>query len=332
MRRAAELIAIVLGSTILALCVGFILAGVNASGVITMELTHTFFWIALALASLGAFLGLMLMAQPLKYSITGGLLTLIFVGGGLLGLDGWLHKKKTEQDAANHPPAPIDKLNYIPPKPSVPIVKTPRQWLSAPIKQAVVPTQDNSVHVEGGSTIKQDSGSGNGNCNPNIVGGSNTVNCPQPLPQVDVIAKNSDNIHVEGNLINAPVQLTFDHASNSWFMNNAILRAPPPRPPATGVAFEATKVGTKALQQVTFSPPVVGVMKSIEIQGRDSAEFGIKSDCIGKTINPHDLCIVSVSFNPLAAGDKTAKIVVVFNSSTGKDGPPELPITGVAAN
>jgi hypothetical protein len=40
-------------------------------------------------------------------------------------------------------------------------------------------SQDNSVHVDKGSKIEQQT---NGDCSPNIVGGSNTVNCGPPPP------------------------------------------------------------------------------------------------------------------------------------------------------
>jgi hypothetical protein len=44
--------------------------------------------------------------------------------------------------------------------------------------------QDNSVHVDRGSKIEQQS---SGDCSPNIVGGSNTVNCgPSPPPPLKI--------------------------------------------------------------------------------------------------------------------------------------------------
>ncbi len=61
------------------------------------------------------------------------------------------------------------------PKQSVPAETNNKQKLSKP----PMPQQDNSVHVDNGSKIDQQS---TGLCSPNIVGGSNTINCP-PAPK-----------------------------------------------------------------------------------------------------------------------------------------------------
>jgi hypothetical protein len=57
------------------------------------------------------------------------------------------------------------------------------------------PRQDNSVHVGAGSKIEQQS---SGDCSPNMVGGSNTVNCgPPPLvliPSLEVVASDKQGL------------------------------------------------------------------------------------------------------------------------------------------
>src|ERR1700733_1981498 len=43
-------------------------------------------------------------------------------------------------------------------------------------------SQDNSVHIDGGSKVQQES---SGDCSPNIIGGANTVNCGPPEPKIN---------------------------------------------------------------------------------------------------------------------------------------------------
>jgi hypothetical protein len=59
---------------------------------------------------------------------------------------------------------------------SKPVSQKPKQQAAKPI-----PKQDNSVHVDNGSSIKQNS---NGDCSPNMVGGANTFNCGPPPPKM----------------------------------------------------------------------------------------------------------------------------------------------------
>jgi hypothetical protein len=55
--------------------------------------------------------------------------------------------------------------------------------VTLPKKTSSTPKQDNSVHVAKGAKIEQQS---SGDCSPNIVGGSNTVNCaPKPWSLTD---------------------------------------------------------------------------------------------------------------------------------------------------
>jgi hypothetical protein len=90
-----------------------------------------------------------------------------------------------------------------PSKTPAPIVQTapqptvkPRDIYHVPISDAIATNdsvkaktppaaQDNSVHVEGGGKIDQQS---NGDCSPNMIGGSNTVNCGPPPIVLQVVS------------------------------------------------------------------------------------------------------------------------------------------------
>lgn len=172
MKKAIELIGVVLGSALFGVILALVLSGISSSGVLGMEITHTFFGIAFVLSILIAPIAAWFICSSIKISALCLALTAIIVGGSLWRLDSWLIKKKAEQDAANRPPVPL--VHMIPPLPSIPIAKTPMSRLSP---RRAKPQQDNSVHVEGGSTIDQHS---SGDCSPNMVGGANTVNCVPP--------------------------------------------------------------------------------------------------------------------------------------------------------
>ena len=60
----------------------------------------------------------------------------------------------------------------------LPVIQPPADSKQQP------PSQDNSVHGGNGGTITQTS---NGNCSPNMIGGSNTVNCGSSAPHQVVI-------------------------------------------------------------------------------------------------------------------------------------------------
>ncbi len=72
-------------------------------------------------------------------------------------------------------PTPVQTQQQPQSGPTPPVVKK----LATKRKAATPPPQDNSVHVDHGSKIEQQS---SGDCSPNIVGGANTVNCPPPPP------------------------------------------------------------------------------------------------------------------------------------------------------
>lgn len=169
MRLAGKVLAF-FGSAIVALVVAVVLAGISQSGVVNMQMTHTLFWLAFSISAVAVTLGVWLISQSFKDALLALLLTSIVVGGGLWRLDSWLSVKKAEQDATTQPP-PLHTTAAPPP---VPIIKTPNQAKSQ---------QDNSVHIGKGAFLAQQS---TGNCSPNIVGGSNTINCGPPAQKSGV--------------------------------------------------------------------------------------------------------------------------------------------------
>lgn len=73
-------------------------------------------------------------------------------------------------------------------KPSLPTLTLPTQTPTPPIKtpksngeagKVIAPPPDNSVHIGNRAKVEQQS---SGDCSPNIIGGSNTVNCGPPKP------------------------------------------------------------------------------------------------------------------------------------------------------
>jgi hypothetical protein len=170
-RKTAELILVVLGSSIVALVIGFILAGIGASGVIGVTLTHALFWAAFAVAILGASIASWSVAQSWKHAAMGLMATALVVGSGLIMLDRWLHTKKTEQDAANQPP-PV--LSFHIPSPRVPVIKTPKLPEIQKAKPSVnIEQHDTGNGAVGGNITAQP-------CSAVQVGGNGntaTINC-----------------------------------------------------------------------------------------------------------------------------------------------------------
>ncbi|MGA2204705.1 MAG: hypothetical protein ABSD89_10905 [Halobacteriota archaeon] len=174
MRKAVETILAIMGCAIVTLIVGLVLSGLGASGVVSMQITHALFWLAFGISIVAAPLATWLISPSWKHCLAAFAFTAILVGGGLWYLDSWLTLKKVEQDATNQAPPP--PAHTTAPSPSVPIIKTsiPRHPAPAPKPTPQQTQQDNSVHLGEGAEIDQQS---KGSCSPNIVGGSNTVNC-----------------------------------------------------------------------------------------------------------------------------------------------------------
>jgi len=173
-RKTIEVVLAILGCAIVSLVVGLVLAGLGASGVIDMQITHALFWLAFVIGVIAAPLATWLIIPSWKHCLAALVSTAVVFGGGLLWLDSWLLAKKAVQDAANLPPKSIYRT---PPAPSIPITKTRLLPTPNPAK----PQQDNSVHLEGGSKIEQQS---SGPCSPNIIGGANSFNCGPPPPEI----------------------------------------------------------------------------------------------------------------------------------------------------
>ena len=161
MRLAGKVLAF-FGSAIVALVVGVVLAGISQSGVVNMQITHTLFWLAFGISAVTTTLGVWLTSRSFKDALLALLLTVFIVGGGLRWLDSWLSVKKAEQDVSDQPPSPLYTTAQ---PPTVPIIKTLN-----PAKAQ----QDNSVNIGRSAFLAQKS---TGNCSPNIIGGSSTVNC-----------------------------------------------------------------------------------------------------------------------------------------------------------
>jgi hypothetical protein len=185
MQRVAKILTF-LGSAILALVVGLILSGIALSGVISMQMTHVLFWLAFAVSVLAAPLTVWLTSQSWRRCSAVFVCTAVVVGGGMWWLDSWLAQEKARQDATNQPPSLVH-LTGLPP--SVPIAKTPSLGPSVRKPSSTRPPQDNSVHIGSGASVNQSS---TGDCSPNMIGGSNTVNCGPPALRIEWTTHNVD--------------------------------------------------------------------------------------------------------------------------------------------
>lgn len=139
MKKALELIGIVLGSALFGLIVAMVLSGISASGVVGMEITHAFFWIAFILSVVIAPIASWLVQKSFKTSLICLVATAVTVGGSLWRLDSWLTLKKAEQDAVNQPPPSL--VHTYAPAPSAPIIKTSTSQPTRPhVPQVKLPT------------------------------------------------------------------------------------------------------------------------------------------------------------------------------------------------
>jgi hypothetical protein len=176
-RRAIEVFLAVLGCAILGLVVTLVLAGIGQSGVVGMQITHALFWLAFVLSIVTAPMAAWLLSQSVKGAVVAFVATAVIVGGGLLWLDVWLRRELDRQAMLNQPPPAI---HTSAPPPIVPIIKTPH--LTGTPNQTKT-QQDNSVHIGKDAFLAQKS---TGDCSPNIVGGSNTVNCGPPVQKSEL--------------------------------------------------------------------------------------------------------------------------------------------------
>jgi len=185
MRKALELIGVVLGSAIFSLIVTLVLSGISSSGVVGVELTHAFFWMAFILAALTAPIASWFIWKSFTSSVISLLATAIVMGGGLWCLDFWLASKKIEQDAANQPPpSPVHKSLPLPQ--NVPITKTP------PSPRPPKPKAGIEQHGTGNNAVE--GGIATGPCSNVQIGGQGntaTTNCGPPPLVLDVASVKS---------------------------------------------------------------------------------------------------------------------------------------------
>lgn len=108
---------------------------------------------------------------------------LLIVTGVIVGLVVWGVTRHYDKPiaiipATNLPEVPAGRTEAKTQETAKPLAQPqrgPSKKIAAPSNRAA--PQDNSVHVEDGSKIEQQS---SGDCSPNIVGGANTVNCGPP--------------------------------------------------------------------------------------------------------------------------------------------------------
>src|SRR5450432_283096 len=108
---------------------------------------------------------------------------LVLVGTTAFGLYVWPKQRPGEQQATTKPPL-LESAQANPlPAGSTPVKSSPKSEQAKPRKRVPGsnPTTDNSVHIANGSNIEQTS---TGDCSPNIVGGSSTVNCGPPPAKI----------------------------------------------------------------------------------------------------------------------------------------------------
>jgi hypothetical protein len=142
----------------------------------------------------------LLLIYPVLHFFKGGigrivLSTIVFIGTFMLGWRVWPRNKMVTGE--NSKPLAQDTAALTPQSSAPPqgtngeAVK--RQHQSTPPKpkqmETPIPTQDNSVHLDNGSKIEQNS---KGDCSPNIVGGSNNINCVPQSAKVSFIPEYQD--------------------------------------------------------------------------------------------------------------------------------------------
>jgi hypothetical protein len=172
-RKLAEFVMLIVGSTIVALVVCLFVAGVSSSGVNILELTHAFFWACFVLGVAGALIGATLLHFSMWRIVLSGAVTAIMLGGALYWTNAYLTKKRAELDASNRPPPPLStSVPGLPPQ--MRIIKNP------PVPQIKIIQHGNGNGAVGGSVNV------NGDCNVINNGGSNnraSPNCtPEPRP------------------------------------------------------------------------------------------------------------------------------------------------------
>ncbi len=99
--------------------------------------------------------------------------------------------------------------------------------------------------------------------------------------------------------------------------------------PATGLSFAATPVSNTApTQAITFTNTGSSAiaLSSLSLAGLNTADFAQTSNCAA-ALQPQATCTATVSFTPMAAGSRTAYLVV---SSNAPNSPQPILLTGTA--
>ncbi len=216
MRKFAEFVMLIAGSTIVALVVCLFVAGVGSSGVNLLELTHAFFWACFAVGVIGAVISTALLRFSGRYVLLAGATTAALLGGLLYGTNAYLTKKKAEIDASNRPPNPIS--TPTPGLPSlVPIKKTLRP--RPPVPEAKIDLHGKGAGAVVGSITT-------GPCSTVQIGGSDNqsqINC---VPQARRLT-DEEKTRL-GSLTNTPLDLiVWAHGEdkNAWNLGQDICLA-----------------------------------------------------------------------------------------------------------
>ena len=116
------------------------------------------------------------------YAIRTIICILVFFGVSL-AVGHWTAKKVQAQSDSPVKPGPQQQSKDSAPAPTTPQSHIPPKKTNS---------QDNSVHIGGGAKVEQNS---SGNCSPNMIGGSGTVNCgPQPRIPDSSVQKLADQL------------------------------------------------------------------------------------------------------------------------------------------
>lgn len=180
MEEIRKIAKVFIASEALALFLTFVSQALTLYGLIDISVARICLVLAWVIAVLGVLASDYLRGKSWKQILVVTALVGLIVGSGLVRLDRYATHKKAEQEAISRPPS---APHTVAPPPSIPIIKTPLPHPSTRAPAPEKPQQDNSVHIGNGATVSQASA---GDCSPNMIGGSNTVNCSEPAPRINI--------------------------------------------------------------------------------------------------------------------------------------------------
>jgi hypothetical protein len=97
----------------------------------------------------------------------------------------------------------------------------------------------------------------------------------------------------------------------------------------TSVGFGSVKLGTATsgrIVKITSTGTGPLVVSSVTLGGTNPGDFGVWADgCTGATLSPGASCTLSVSFEPLRTGTRTATVAIAHNAAGG---PAAVSLTG----